>query len=85
MADGAQVRSDERTPLLGTGTNGGADGHNAAASSAEADDFAHLNHQVKSWRRRRWISLIASLFLVIGFVVILVLSGGKSIFLQSST
>ncbi|ETS84676.1 hypothetical protein PFICI_02701 [Pestalotiopsis fici W106-1] len=65
MADRSNT---ERTPLLGAS---GADG----ANGREEDDFAHLNQQIKSRRRRRWISLIASIFLVIGFVVILILSG----------
>lgn len=78
MDDGTQSRNDERTPLLGAGaggtTTGGANGNTAG----EYDEFAHLNRQAKSWKRRRWISLIASLFLIAGFVVLLVLSGSKS-------
>ncbi|KAI4592639.1 hypothetical protein KJ359_010541 [Pestalotiopsis sp. 9143b] len=64
MADSAQPRESERTPLLGAG-----------GGRREDDDFGHLNHQIQSRRRRRWISLIASIFLVVGFVVILILSG----------
>ncbi|KAH8198724.1 hypothetical protein TruAng_007088 [Truncatella angustata] len=60
----------ERTPLLGAGAGGGNTG-------AEDDSFAHLNRQVKSWQRRRWISLVVSLFLIVGFVVILILSGNN--------
>ncbi|KAK6085991.1 endothelin-converting enzyme [Seiridium cupressi] len=66
MADGIQTQNNERTPLLGAGAGGRND---------ESHDFVHLNRQVKSWKRRRWISLIASLFLIAGFVVILILSG----------
>lgn len=63
-------RAEERTPLLrpsdSPGDNGG---------------LSHINHRVKTWRRRRWISFAASIFLLLGFVAILILSGGKCAFL----
>jgi endothelin-converting enzyme len=34
-----------------------------------------MNDQVKTWRRRRWISFVASILLLLGFVAILILSG----------
>lgn len=41
-----------------------------------------MNHRVKTWRRRRWISFVASIFLLLGFVAILILSGGMCVFLR---
>ncbi|KAI1846488.1 hypothetical protein JX266_007385 [Neoarthrinium moseri] len=63
MADGTQNRGDERTPLLGSGA-GGRDPGTEDNTGGEAEDFADLNRQVKSWKRRRWISFVASLFLI---------------------
>ncbi|OTA53412.1 peptidase family M13 [Hypoxylon sp. EC38] len=73
MADRAQLQNDERTPLLHGTSNNHAD-ENGSDAPPE-DDFVHLNAQVKTWRRRRWISLIVSVLLIIAFVVILILSG----------
>lgn len=69
MADHSQLPGDERTPLLRDTINNDRD------ENGENDD--HLNHQVRIWRLRRWISLIASAFLIVVFIVILILSGGK--------
>ncbi|KAI1344016.1 endothelin-converting enzyme 1 [Xylariaceae sp. FL0016] len=80
MADQSQttrVASNERTPLLhnpAVDDNGnGSDDRMRDGSSDE--DFTRLNRQIKTWRRRRWISLIVSAFLIVAFVVILILSG----------
>lgn len=75
MADRAQLQNHERTPLLHGSSNDHAD-ENGSDAPPE-DDFVHLNAQVKTLRRRRWISLVVSVFLIIAFVVILILSGGK--------
>ncbi|KAI1366072.1 peptidase family M13 [Xylaria arbuscula] len=74
-------REDERTPLL-RDTN---KPHNNSAAvdntgdgvtnDAEDANFGQLDEEVASLRRRRWISLIASIFLIIVFIVILILSG----------
>ncbi|KAI1460816.1 endothelin-converting enzyme 1 [Annulohypoxylon moriforme] len=71
MAD--RNRNDERAPLLGgTGHNRTDENGNDAV---QEDDLAQLDDQVKTWRRRRWISLFVSAFLIIAFVVILIVSG----------
>ncbi|KAI0137377.1 hypothetical protein BJ170DRAFT_605598 [Xylariales sp. AK1849] len=75
MADTNEHPNDERTPLLRSTseTVRGVDG-NEESTTGESD-FTHLNRRVRSLKRRRWISFVASLFLIVGFVVILVLSG----------
>ncbi|KAI8624050.1 peptidase family M13 [Xylariaceae sp. FL1651] len=74
----AHSQGNERTPLLRQSITRQADG----ATEDEIDENAvsggnlsHLKDQSKSWRRRRWISLIASALLLVAFVVILILSG----------
>lgn len=68
MADqpqpGQATGGHERTPLLHSNTENG------------ADHPGGDNNEVKSLHRRRWISLIASIFIIAAFVVILILSGG---------
>ncbi|KAI0441282.1 peptidase family M13 [Xylaria telfairii] len=59
MADQQQ----ERTPLLHSNTENG------------EDHPVGDNNEAKSLHRRRWISLIASVFIIAAFVVILILSG----------
>ncbi|KAI0378465.1 endothelin-converting enzyme 1 [Hypomontagnella monticulosa] len=73
MVDRSQPSNDERTPLLRE-TGGNNVDENGRDVTSEGD-FIRLNDQVKTWRRRRWISLVASAFLIIAFVVILILSG----------
>ncbi|KAH8162956.1 hypothetical protein CIB48_g5296 [Xylaria polymorpha] len=67
MADqpqpGQATGGHERTPLLHSNTENG------------ADHPGGDNNEVKSLHRRRWISLIASIFIIAAFVVILILSG----------
>ena len=77
MVDRSQPSNDERTPLLRE-TGGNNVDENGRDVTSEGD-FVLLNDQVKTWRRRRWISLVASAFLIIAFVVILILSGGKQL------
>ncbi|KAL7623935.1 hypothetical protein AAE478_005492 [Parahypoxylon ruwenzoriense] len=75
MADRSQrPTGDERTPLLYQTNKQALSDENGRDATSE-DDFALLQDQVKTWRRRRWISLIASAFLIFAFVVILILSG----------
>jgi hypothetical protein len=78
MAERTQAPGDERTPLLAGASEPeqGADNQNGGHHNGETD-FSQLNQQVNTWKRRRWISFIASGFLIVGFVVILVLSGGQ--------
>ncbi|KAI1438679.1 peptidase family M13 [Xylaria sp. CBS 124048] len=65
----AEERDSERTPLLSNTIKPQADGREAEEQSGRsADDVGFL-------RRRRWISLLASLILIIAFVVILILDG----------
>ncbi|KAI1135264.1 endothelin-converting enzyme 1 [Hypoxylon sp. FL0543] len=73
MADRSQLQNDEQTPLLRGTSNNHAEENGTDAVPEE--EFVHLNAQVKTWRRRRWISLIVSIILIIAFVVILILSG----------
>lgn len=73
MANGSQPPNDERTPLLDSNNHVDENGREGTPE----EDFVHLNDQVKTWRRRRWISLIVSAFLILAFIVILILSGGK--------
>lgn len=79
MAEQIQAPSDERTPLIADSgqPERSANGQNGRHGNGD-EDFSQLNQQVRSWKRRRWISFIASGFLIVGFVVILVLSGGQS-------
>ncbi|KAI0161414.1 peptidase family M13 [Xylariaceae sp. FL1272] len=64
---------DERTPLLRHGGDGNTD--SVADPAAGEEDFVRVQNQVKTWRRRRWISLVASALLIVAFLVILILSG----------
>jgi hypothetical protein len=70
----AATTASERTPLL-------RDDEVAPAAqgneTGEGEDTAQLNKQVRNWRRQRWISFVAAAVLIIGFVLILVLSGGE--------
>lgn len=77
----ADGRENERTPLLRQANKPQADAAvetegDGATYVAEDESFGQLTAEVRSLRRRRWISLIASVFLIIVFVVILILSGG---------
>lgn len=82
----AEDRNDERAPLLhrtdkhqtdaATESSRGDPGDDDAAGAANEGNLGHLNGVVASLRRRRWISLIASILLIAAFVVILILSGG---------
>ncbi|OTB04317.1 hypothetical protein M426DRAFT_320912 [Hypoxylon sp. CI-4A] len=73
MAEQNAPQNDENTPLLrGTAHN---HVHESGGDTPTEQDFIHLNRQVKTLRRRRWVSLIFSILLIIAFVVILVLSG----------
>ncbi|KAI0401376.1 peptidase family M13 [Xylaria palmicola] len=65
-----QSAGDERTPLLPTNTP-----QTDATAESEEDDVGHIADEVKTLRRRRWISLIASVLLIAAFVVILILGG----------
>ncbi|KAI0395968.1 peptidase family M13 [Xylariaceae sp. FL0594] len=77
---GEEGRGDERTPLLGqtskpqvaatSGTNGTDEGEVPSDG-----DFEQINDHLKSLRRRRWISLVASILLIIAFVTLLILGG----------
>ncbi|KAI1187961.1 peptidase family M13 [Nemania serpens] len=81
----AEDRNDERAPLLhrtdkhqtdaATESSRGDPGDDDAAGAANEGNLGHLNGVVASLRRRRWISLIASILLIAAFVVILILSG----------
>ncbi|KAI1107291.1 endothelin-converting enzyme 1 [Jackrogersella minutella] len=70
MAERTQPPNDERAPLLG-----GTENNHTDENGNDATTFASLSAQFKTWRRRRWISLIVSVFLIIAFIVILFLSG----------
>ncbi|KAJ2990571.1 hypothetical protein NUW58_g2883 [Xylaria curta] len=59
---------DERTPLLNKS-------HAHSTPETGGDDVADIADASKPFRQRRWISLIASIFLITAFVVILILSG----------
>ncbi|KAI1805706.1 endothelin-converting enzyme 1 [Daldinia bambusicola] len=72
MATRSQPPNGERTPLLRDAVNNHTD-ENGRDTATEED--LDLNDQVKTLRRRRWISLIVSAFLIIAFIVILILSG----------
>ncbi|KAI1328615.1 peptidase family M13 [Xylariaceae sp. FL0255] len=65
-----QARGDETTPLL-RGNDPGRDEDLAPPG----EDLSDAQDRIKTWRRRRWISLIASALLIIAFVVVLILSG----------
>ncbi|KAI0200603.1 peptidase family M13 [Astrocystis sublimbata] len=68
----AQVAGDhERTPLLQNNNTPPAQ----AAPETNEDGPVHDTDGVYSLRRRRWISLIASVLIIAAFVVILILSG----------
>ncbi|KAI0479103.1 peptidase family M13 [Xylariaceae sp. FL0804] len=72
--------STERSPLLHRVSNEGNDdddndGQVGREGTAGEGELGLLTEQVRKLRRRRWISLIASAFLIIAFVVILFLSG----------
>ncbi|KAI3341518.1 peptidase family M13 [Ustulina deusta] len=76
----ADGRENERTPLLRQANKPQADAAvetegDGATYVAEDESLGQLTAEVRSLRRRRWISLIASVFLIIVFVVILILSG----------
>ncbi|KAI1376163.1 endothelin-converting enzyme 1 [Hypoxylon crocopeplum] len=73
MANQSQLSNNERTPLLGDISNNSIDENGRDATTE--DDFAHLNNQFKTWRRRRWVSLVVSIVLILAFVIILILSG----------
>ncbi|KAI0096493.1 endothelin-converting enzyme 1 [Daldinia grandis] len=73
MADRGQRPNGERTPLLRDATNNRVD--ESGRDATTEDDLALLNDQVKTWRRRRWISLVVSAFLIVAFIVILIISG----------
>ncbi|KAK8086984.1 hypothetical protein PG994_001958 [Apiospora phragmitis] len=62
---------DEAAPLLGRRCE--AQDQEAGASG----DSIQTDQQVKTWRRRRWVSLVASMILLVAFVAILILSGAK--------
>ncbi|CAJ2511492.1 Uu.00g071170.m01.CDS01 [Anthostomella pinea] len=72
-----QASSYERTPLLrGTSNDGQSDGNGRdGRNPAGNEDFGYLNRQLVSLRRRRWITLFASIFLIVVLVVTLILSG----------
>ncbi|KAK8133962.1 peptidase family M13 [Apiospora sp. TS-2023a] len=61
---------DETTPLVG-----GRRGTQDPEAVASSEDSIQTEQQVKTWRRRRWVSFVASISLLIAFVVILILSG----------
>ncbi|KAI1297361.1 peptidase family M13 [Xylaria venustula] len=69
----AEARENERTPLLRHAA-GETEGE-SARNSTEDEDLDQFAEEAKTLRRRRWISLVASVFLIIVFVVILILSG----------
>ncbi|KAI0518184.1 peptidase family M13 [Xylaria bambusicola] len=76
----AAGREDERTPLLrdtNKPPNNAAVGNTGDGTTDGTDDENQglLAQEITTLRRRRWISLIASVFLIIVFVVILILSG----------
>ncbi|KAI2631977.1 endothelin-converting enzyme 1 [Hypoxylon sp. NC1633] len=73
MADRGKPSSDERTPLLRSTSDNHIDEDGRDVPTEE--DFIHLDNQFKTWRRRRWISLIVSAFLILAFIVILIISG----------
>ncbi|OTB16113.1 hypothetical protein K445DRAFT_317105 [Daldinia sp. EC12] len=73
MADRRQPQNGEQTPLLRDATDNHIDENGRDTTTEE--DLALLNDQVKTLRRRRWISLIVSAFLIVAFIVILILSG----------
>ncbi|KAI1447479.1 endothelin-converting enzyme 1 [Annulohypoxylon stygium] len=70
MADRSQAQNSERTPLLrSTGDDHVDENGNGAVREDDLDD------QVKTWTRRRWISLFVSAFIIVAFIVILIVSG----------
>lgn len=79
----ARDGNDETAPLLrptnkpqGDATSNGRRGN--AAYAAEGESSHELaDDDIRLLRRRRWVSLIASILLIIAFVVILFLAGGK--------
>ncbi|KAK8077458.1 peptidase family M13 [Apiospora saccharicola] len=72
MADpGPTETRNEATPLIG-----GRHGTQDPEAVASSEDCIQTEQQVKTWRRRRWVSLVASISLLIAFVVILILGGG---------
>ncbi|KAI8964961.1 endothelin-converting enzyme 1 [Daldinia sp. FL1419] len=75
MADRSQLSNSERAPLLRDASGNGNRVDVAVGNATTEEDLALLNDQVKTWRRRRWISLVVSVFLIIAFIVILILSG----------
>jgi hypothetical protein len=77
----AEGHDNERAPLLGHTSKPQANGTAERRRDDDADvgsfDFAGRFYQhVKSLRRRRWIALIASTFLIAALIIILHLSGG---------
>jgi endothelin-converting enzyme len=75
-------RDNETTPLLGQTSKPQADatpGPNREddGDRSSSDSFEQINDYVKTLRRRRWISLVASIFLIVAFIVVLILSGGE--------
>ncbi|GAP91007.1 putative endothelin-converting enzyme [Rosellinia necatrix] len=79
----AAVDDNERAPLLRHSAKPQADATAEARRDGNGDgteggDLRQLIDDVKSWRRRRWISLVASILLITGFVAILLLGGALS-------
>jgi len=75
-------RDNERTPLIGQTNKPLADAtpgpNREDDEDAPSDEtFEQINDYVKTLRRRRWISLVASIFLIVAFILVLVLSGGE--------
>ncbi|KAK6955600.1 hypothetical protein Daesc_003242 [Daldinia eschscholtzii] len=66
MADRRQPQNGEQTPLLRDATDNHIDENGRDTTTEE--DLALLNDQVKTLRRRRWISLIVSAFLIVAFI-----------------
>ncbi|KAI1179629.1 peptidase family M13 [Nemania sp. FL0916] len=69
---------DERAPLLGPRSDqpqADTARDSGAVDIADDGNLDHLSDEVKSLRHRRWTSLIASILLIVAFVVILILSG----------
>lgn len=65
------MRDQATTPLLGGRPE--AQDPDAAAST---EDSIQAEQMVKTWKRRRWVSFVASISLLIAFVAVLILSGG---------
>ena len=61
--------NNEQTPLLRS---------EAAESGMQNNARDTSSDEVHQAKRRRWVSLIVSLFIIVAFVVILILAGGKS-------